>query len=202
MGDGEHEDRPARRAPAPRPRIAPDAAPTPRPRRAALRYPRAVRSLALLLVAATVPLTGCVSTDPSIFVAPTISSPAVTVESSALGTGITSGGFSLDLHLGPRAAGSSTVTLGEFSILDATMTTPIVPTLDVTSTTTFPVTVAPGSDVTASFTFGGTATLMPPAPMELCASAGVVIGGTVDDSLAGKQTPMYSDVFQVSGCSP
>ena len=160
-----------------------------------------MRSLALLLVAAAVPLTGCVSTDPSIFVAPTISSPAATVSSSVLGTGITGGSFSLDLHLGPRADGSSTVTLGEFSILDATMTTSIVSPLDVTSTTTFPVTVAPGSDVHASFTFGTGNTRLPASDaMELCASAGVVIGGAVDDSLAGKQTPVYSDVFHVSGC--
>jgi len=105
-----------------------------------------VRSLALLLVAAAVPLTGCVSTDPSIFVAPTISSPAATVSSSVLGTGITGGSFSLDLHLGPRADGSSTVTLGEFSILDATMTTSIVSPLDVTST------VVDSNGVTASST--------------------------------------------------
>ena len=161
-----------------------------------------MRSLALLLVAAAGPLTGCVSTDTSIFVVPTISSPAAAVASSALGTGITSGSFGLNLHLGPRASGQSTVTLGEFSILDATMTTPIVTPLDVAGDMTFPVTVAPDSDVITHFTFGtGNTTLKPSVAMALCASAGVVVSGAIDDSLAGKQDPVYSDGLPTSsGC--
>jgi hypothetical protein len=162
-----------------------------------------VRSLAILfLVAACGPLTGCVSTDTSIFVVPTIASPTVTVKSGALGTGITAVSFALDLHLGPRADGESTVTLGEFNIVDATMTTDIGKPLNVIGDMMFPVIVLPGSDVDTNFTLDPTAmtTLSGPDAMALCAAAGVVIGGAVDDSLAGNHDPVYSAVFKPSGC--
>ena len=123
------------------------------------------------------------------------------MSSSLLGTGITSGAFQLSLHLGARASGTSMVTLGKFSILDATMKTTIVDTLDVSSTTHFPVAVAQGSTVVADFTFDTGTTLLPSGEgTQLCASAGVVIGGSIQDSLEDGQTPVYSDVFHPSGC--
>ena len=154
-----------------------------------------------MLLLATAPLLGCVNTDAAVFVAPTLSSPAATVTSSVLGTGVTGGAFSLDLHLGARASGPSTVTLGAFSILDAEEMNSIVSPLSVQTDTTFPATVQPDSDVTASFQFDTGAKLFPTAVgAQLCASAGVVIGGIIDDSLAGRSTPVYSDVFHPSGC--
>jgi len=156
-----------------------------------------VRFLALLLAAA--PLLGCINTDAAVFVDPTLSAPAATVTSAALGGGI-SGSFHLDLHLGPRASGPSTVTLGEFALEDAAQTAPIVASLLVASTTTFPVTVQLDSDVNADFTFGtGTdgpqsvkSTMVP----QLCAAAGVVITATLSDSLQeGKSTVAVSPVF-------
>lgn len=155
----------------------------------------------LLPVFALLPLAACVNTDAAIFVDPSISGPAATVSSSALGTGITGGAFTLELHLGARAAGPSTVTLGSFSIVDAQQATTIVPTLDTTSDVTFPATVQPDSTADAHFTFGTGTTLLPAgAASQLCAAAGVVISGTIEDSLAGRQIPVQSAVFHPSGC--
>lgn len=166
----------------------------------ALRYPAAVRFLALLVLAvfASAPLAGCINTDPTVFVAPTISAPAATVTSGVFGASIMGGTFHLDLHLGARASGPSTVMLGEFSILDATMKTTIVSPLNAASTTTFPVTVPQGGDVNADFTFDtGTKPLPMADGTELCTPAGVVIGATFQDSLmAGMSTLADSPVFE------
>jgi hypothetical protein len=159
-----------------------------------------MRFLALLVLAAAAPLAGCVSTDTSIFVVPTISLPTAAVSMVTLGTEL-EGTFTLDLHLGPRAAGPSDVSLGEFSILDSTMTTTIVPTLTVTSSPPFPQTVQPESDAISGFTFStGTSLLKADVETQLCMPGGVVIQGTIEDSLAGKGTPASSPVFTVTGC--
>ena len=160
-----------------------------------------MRFLALLLAAA--PLLGCINTDPAVFVDPTLSAPTATVTSAPLGTTL-SGSFDLDLHLGPRASGPSTVTLGEFSIEDAAQTAPIGSSLTVASSTTFPVTVQLDSDVDADFTFGigadGAGTVTSTVATQLCAAAGVVISGTIHDSLMDTSTPTVSPVFHPSGC--
>jgi hypothetical protein len=161
-----------------------------------------VRFLAfpLALVAGASSL-ACINTDPAVFVAPTITAPAAMVVSAALGTGITNGAFNLDLHLGARASGPSTVKLGEFSILDAQQTGPIVSPLNVTSSTSFPVTVQQDSDVNAAFTFDtGSALLKSSVATQLCAAAGVVISGTIDDSLSGTSAGATSPVFHPAGC--
>jgi hypothetical protein len=167
-----------------------------------LSYPRGVRLLALPFSMIAAVLAGCINTDAAVFVEPTISSPAMTVMGSALGTGITSGSFHLDLHLGARASGPSTVSLVSFAILDAQMQQDIVDPLMATSSTPFPATVQPDSDVNADFTFNTGAALLPAAKgTALCASAGVVIRGTIQDSLMGATpTTRYSPVFHPSGC--
>jgi hypothetical protein len=159
-----------------------------------LRYPGAVRLPALLLVLAA-PLLGCVNTDTAIFVDPTLSDPTATVTSLALGTGL-SGSFTLDLHLGARAAGPSTVKLGQFALLDATQTTTIVPALTLTDDVPFPATVDQNSDVIAHFTFNTGVDPLPPADKaQLCATAGVVISGAIEDSLAGRSVPFSTGSF-------
>jgi hypothetical protein len=170
----------------------------------ALRYPRGVRFLTMLLLLAAVPLAGCINTDTAIFVAPTISAPEADVMLAAdmLGSTLT-GGFHLDLHLGARASGSSTVSIIDFSIVDAQQQGAIVPTLNVTSSTPFPATVQQDSDVNADFTFGsGTAFLTPDAKTGLCAAAGVIIEGSFRDSLESgtSTTPAASPVFHPDGC--
>jgi hypothetical protein len=157
--------------------------------------------LRLLLAPAAALLLGCPNTDTAIFVAPSIDDPACTVSSSVLGTGITGGAFQLSLHLGARASGTSMVSLGSFSILDATEKTTIVDVLKASSTTHFPVAVAQDSTVVADFTFDTGADLLPSnEATELCAPAGVVIGGSIQDSLEDGQTTAYSEVFHPSGC--
>jgi hypothetical protein len=149
---------------------------------------------------------GCINTDTAIFVAPTMSAPAMTVgcpvSCTSFGFDIMNGSFHLDLHLGARASGPSTVKLVSFSILDAQMKGAIVPSLMVSSTTTFPVTVQQDSDVNADFTFStGTGTEPSSEYSAICDPAGVVIGGSIQDSLQGATpTPVYSPVFHPSGC--
>ncbi len=151
----------------------------------------------LALFALAAPLAGCPNTDTAVFVDPTLDMPAATVTANALGTGITGGSFHLKLHLGARASGPSTVTLGAFSVTDATKTNTVVPQLDVASTTVFPVTVEPDSDVDADFTFETGSKLLPAdVGPKLCDPAGVVIHGTIDDALLGTSTPMDSPVFK------
>jgi hypothetical protein len=167
----------------------------------ALRYPRAVRFFALgFILVAAAPLGGCVSTDTAIFVTPKITAPAAMVLSATLGATVT-GSFDLDLHLGPRASGPSTVTLGEFSILDAAQKGPIVTPLSLTGSLGSSIIVLPDSDAQGLFMFSeGTKTLPNTVVPSLCASAGVVIGGAFRDSLTGMSTPVSSSVFHVSGC--
>jgi hypothetical protein len=168
----------------------------------ALRYPRGVRFLVIaFLLAGAAPLGGCVNTDPSVFVTPTITAPSAVVQMGALGATVT-GAFDLDLHLGARASGPSTVTLGEFSILDAQQHGSIVTPLSLTGSLESPIIVQPNSDEDDDFTFDtGTMTEPMSVTSELCASAGVVIGGAFQDSLTGMSTPVASSIFHVSGCS-
>jgi hypothetical protein len=151
-------------------------------------------------------LAGCPNTDPAVFVDPSLSSPSLALSpSGGLGQGIQGGGFSIDLHLGARAAGPSTVTLGTFSVLDAELKGAIVPSLDVsaegTSFSTGSAVVEPDSDLLVSFLIPpATGTLPSTTVTELCASAGVVIGANIEDSLRGTSVPFYSSPFQTTGC--
>ena len=155
-----------------------------------------MRPLAVVfLLVSAAPLGGCINTDPAVFVTPTINMPTATVTSSVLVAAVT-GSFVLDLHLGARASGPSTVTLGEFSILDAEQKTTIVPALTLTGSLANPIEVQPNSDENDDLSFSNE----PPtsAMSQLCAKAGVVIGGTIQDSLMNVSTPVTSGVFTVS----
>jgi hypothetical protein len=152
--------------------------------------------LPLLGLLAAAPSLGCVNTDTAIFVDPQISSPPqATVTSVALGTTL-NGTFVLDLHLGLRAGGPSTVTLGQFSIEDLQNNT-IVPALTLSDDVPFPATVQPSdSDVVAHFTFStGNATLPSAVKAQLCSGSMVIIAGSIDDSLAGRSDPFTSPGF-------
>jgi hypothetical protein len=158
-----------------------------------------VRLLALPLILAAAPLAACVNTDKAIFVSPTISSPTATVTMVTFGTSLT-GGFTLDLHLGARAAGPSTVSDPQFKFLDAQANGDVVSPIPVTGDMTFPLTVQPDSDTVVHFTFDTGTKPLPMADgdmMHLCAPAGVVLGGVFNDSLmgSGTQTTVDSAVF-------
>ena len=152
------------------------------------------------LFALPILLAACVNTDAAVFVEPTIESPTITVAGGALGLTI-SGNFTLKLHLGPRASGPSQVSLGAFSILDAKQSAAITP-LDIgSSSTQFPVTVDLDSDVSAGLPFTlGSKTLPSADKAKLCDAAGVVIGGTIQDSLLGGSTPFFSAIVHPAGC--
>jgi hypothetical protein len=144
-----------------------------------------------------------VNTDAAVFVAPTLSMPALTITpSSPLGVGVMSGSFTLDLHLGARASGPATVTLGSFDILDAQRSGAIVPSLEAQSSdVTFPAIVQPDSDVIAHFSASsGVKLYLDPARSQLCDPAGVMLSATIDDSLAGRSTTVYAGPFDPSGC--
>jgi hypothetical protein len=150
-------------------------------------------------------LAGCPNTDPAVFVDPSITSPSLELSpSGGLGQGIMGGGFTLDLHLGARAAGPSTVTLGSISVLDGQMHGAIVPSLDVSAGADFTTgkgVVEPDSDLVVTFVVPpATATLTSATVTQLCASADVVIGATLDDSLRGTSVPVYSSPFHPTGC--
>ncbi|MFT3774406.1 MAG: hypothetical protein QM820_54295 [Minicystis sp.] len=155
----------------------------------------------LFLMAAAPLLAGCPNTDTAVFVEPSVASPTLTVAGSALGASV-SGGFTLSLHLGARASGPSAVSLGQFAIQDATQTADIVSPLTLDSgSTSLPVTVEPDSDVQVALTFDTGAKLLPADVKDkLCAAAGVVITGTLQDSLQDTSTPVDSAVIHASGC--
>ncbi|MBI4956973.1 MAG: hypothetical protein HY908_33470 [Myxococcales bacterium] len=157
------------------------------------------RAAALVLGAAALGLAGCVDTDATIFVEVTIVDPTGIVADQVLGTSL-DGSFGIELHLGPRAAGDSTVTLGGFSVQNADRTQTLVASLPLATSPGFPVTVPVDSTVSASATFGMGASLLPKAAYgELCAGA-VVLSGTFDDSLLAATAIVASDPFLLGGC--
>jgi hypothetical protein len=141
---------------------------------------------------------GCVDTDAAVFVEASIASPAAAASGGALGTQLT-GGFQLELHLGPRASGRSDVSVRSFEITDAGQTSSIVAPLEAVTATALPVGVEPGSDVTVSFTFDTGADLLPVEARDaLCAPAGIRVTGALEDSLQDGATPVASEVFQAT----
>lgn len=163
--------------------------------------PRAVlRALAAGALAAS--LAGCVADNEAIvFVSPSVEDPSVNVAAGALGTTLT-GSYRLLLRLGPRASGPSQVTVQKFEIANADQSKSLVSTLEATADAMFPVTVDPDSDVSVLFTidYGGSV-LSATTADDLCGAGGLVIAGTIKDSLQDGATPVASSVFMPSGCS-
>lgn len=152
---------------------------------------------ALLLLAAPL-LAGCPNTDAAVFVDPSIESPVVAVTSSVLNTGV-AGSFTLKLHLGARASGPSQVNIGQFSIMDASMKTALVTPLALDAgSTQLPVTVAQDSDVTVALGFDDL--FEKDLAGALCDPAGIVVSGTIEDSLQNTATPVDSAIFHPTGC--
>lgn len=157
-----------------------------------MRYHRPVRSILLLLAAPL--LAGCPNTDAAVFVDPTLGTPTIEVSSSVLAAGV-EGSFSLNLHLGARASGPSQVSIGQFEIQDAKKTGAIVTPLPLDAgSTQLPVTVEPDSDVAVTLTFDMETNA--DAVMKLCDPAGVIITGTIEDSLQDTATPVESAVVK------
>jgi hypothetical protein len=152
------------------------------------------------LLALPLLLAGCVSTDPAVFVEAQLTSPEVAIGGSALGVDVT-GKFVLAIHLGPRASGDSQVSLGAFSILDAGQKASLTTIELQANATDFPFTLHPDSDAAVHFVFDlGKKTLPADAKTKLCDPAGVVLGGTIEDSLKGGSTPFFSPIVHPAGC--
>lgn len=154
-----------------------------------------------LLLALSSLLTGCIGDDEAIiFVEPSVNSPEASIAGSVLGSTVT-GAFQLRLVLGPRASGSSTVAIGSVNITDAENKTAVVSGLSLVTSQSFPLTVAPSSDVKLDVTFDMGDKTVPMTTVDaLCKAPGVRIAGTIDDSLQDAATPFASDVFAVTGC--
>jgi hypothetical protein len=166
-----------------------------------------VRFLAPIVLLAPC-LLGCPNTDAAVFVAASIESPSLTVGMPGpLVSGITGGGFTLDLHLGARASGPSTTTLDPFSIVDTTMKNTLVSLIEVQASSGFTngsTTVQPDTSPSVPFTIQmkQLGTGMDDTFMQLCMAGQVVIAGGVTDSLMGgtTPTPVYSTPFTPTGC--
>lgn len=143
-------------------------------------------------------LAGCVNTDAAVFVEPTITDATAAVGGSALVATI-AGKFKLNLHLGPRASDASTVDIREFNILDAKQSGTIAAIQISKSAPTFPLTVDLDSDVSAELDFDSK-DLPKEAKTDLCAAAGVIIGGVIQDSLQATATPFFSPILHPTGC--
>ncbi|EYF06437.1 hypothetical protein [Chondromyces apiculatus] len=157
------------------------------------------RSLLLCLAAVALSsAAGCVDTDATVFVDPSISEPQVLLTSAALGTAL-SGDFVLSFHLGPRASGASEVTLQGFSLTDENQETTFVASLPVNAAATFPLTVGVGKDVSVDVSFS----TEPDSGIDanaLCGGTLARIVGSIQDSLQDGATPVTSEPFGV-GCT-
>jgi hypothetical protein len=160
---------------------------------------RKASSVFCLAALALAGLAGC-NTDTAVFVDPTVETPKVAVQAGLLGVGV-SGSFTLDLHLGARASGSSTVTLGEFELVTGKDKSPVVSPLPLVGDKDFPLTVDQDSDVLVHFTFDSGKNPLPQSDEPaLCGAGGVAVKGTIQDSLAGSSTPVFSASIDPSGC--
>src|SRR5262245_41773084 len=145
-------------------------------------------------------LTGCPDPDAAVFVEPTIDDPTATLQMSALVAAL-DGSFTLNLHLGPRASGQSLAQLKQLSLTSEDRSATLIAPLEVTTDPSFPVTVPVDSDVTVAISFAAddNSTELSQVPA-LCDPNGIVIVGTLDDSLRGASIPVASAPFQVQSC--
>ncbi len=144
-------------------------------------------------------LTGCIDTDAAVFLDATLESPALEVSASSLATGL-SGSTTLSLHLGPRAAGSSTAKVVTLSLVSADGATTLAPTLGFTSTPALPVTVNVDDTVSVALALAASDNpLQTDAAAALCAGS-IRFRAVIDDSLRGGSVTSESDAFAATGC--
>jgi len=115
-----------------------------------------------------------------------ITQGTVQVADTAFGDAALSGSFSLLLALGPEASGSTTVTLGNFSLQDANGAA-LVDVLSLDSTPPFPINVDKGGSQTVTLTFAKDSV----DRAALCAGQ-VRIVGSLMDTLKGGTDPVSS----------
>jgi hypothetical protein len=147
------------------------------------------------LTAALTISSGCIDTDPAVFVDPDLENPSLTVSEKALGVEL-GGSFEITLHLGARASGDSTVAFDAFS-LETEDGTVVLESLPVSTNTNLPVTVpAGGDDVVVAFDISTGDTLLESDMKDALCGQALVLSVILDASLATQATPVASDPFE------
>ena len=153
----------------------------------------------LIVALAGMSLAGC-DPDTAVFVDASIPSAVLEVQQSSLSTAV-AGTFIVQLHLGPRAAESSDVGLGQFSITDASGGQTLVPVLGFDASPPFPVTVDVDSTVDVVATLSPDDNLVEAGAIDaLCAPEGVVVVGALDEELSGGTIDVASEPVTLAGC--
>lgn len=117
------------------------------------------------------------------------------VQESPLDGPVVTGSFALQLMLGPESSGSTTVTLGNFSLADESGA-PIVELLSVDKDVSFPLVIDKGASKTVNFTLTGDSVARDrvcPGPVRLL--------GSVMDTLKGGTDPVSSRLIMPT-CTP
>lgn len=147
---------------------------------------------------------GCdgINTDPSIFAEVSVSSPTIAVQEVALGTAV-SGGFTMSLHLGARAADSTTIQVQGFELVSEDQNTIIVDSLPLAAKgATLPILVEPDTDEEVQIVIDlGDDLLAKDIGQKLCAFGKARYRGSITDSLRGTTVPVLTDPVQVTGCA-
>lgn len=162
-----------------------------------------MRSHVFFFVTAVSAIAGCgINTDPTIFVDASVTEPSVAVEEKALGTAI-KGGFTLSLHLGARAAGSSQIDLKGFQLTSDDQNTIVVDGLPLAATgMIFPIVVEPDTDEDVEITINyGNDLVAADVGQKICMFGSVRFRGAISDSLRGTDIPVLTDPVQVTGCA-
>lgn len=161
---------------------------------------QAVHHTTPIVAAGAMLLTGCIDTDPAVFVDASILAANATVAQETLVTTI-EGSCLLGLHLGPRASGPAEIQLGAVSVTNADQTATLVDVLSVSADRPLPVSVPVDSDVNVSLGFDAQDNLLETATYDaLCGAATIVIRVALDDSLRGGTTTVASAPFAPAGC--
>lgn len=161
-----------------------------------------MRFVSFVFLACAAASLGCINTDAAIFVDASTENPAVNVKSAALGTSL-SGGFSLSLHLGARAADSSDVALQSFALVTEDEKTVLADSLPLAASgATFPVTVDPDTTVDIDLAIDFGEDLVEQAVADAICNAGSVrFKGAITDSLRGTTVPVVTDPVAPTGCN-
>jgi hypothetical protein len=144
-------------------------------------------------------LCGCINTDPAVFVEGSIEQPSIRLEKSSLVTGV-QGGFSVRLHLGPRASGPSTVKLEAFSLVSSDATKTMVSKLGFKSMPASPITVGLDSTVNAAISLAASDNQLPADSATALCAGPIRVRGVIEDSLRGTTIFADSQPFSAGGC--
>jgi hypothetical protein len=143
----------------------------------------------------------------SVALSASIENPSVSVGApSSLATSV-SGGFKLNVELGPLAPSPTKVSLSHsnFSLVRATDQSTLV-LLKLSANPAPPYPLTPGASVQIALSLGESATtallVTRDVATSICGAKTVQIAGSVTDDSNGSTTPVVSTPFEVTGCPP